>query len=1193
MPSKASKMLSAWILCFTALHSHLPASSSTYLWHGTGSSDDLSLPVNWVPNRNSPAADDFTNFDNTISSINLTPTSNGVDFSVDSIHFLHLANLFTFTFNKCTLSLNGYGITGLYTDATFNLNNIDNVDILQDNLFLSSNDNSLGKAKIFINNIGSLSGSETSSTMSNIGSSHIDVSGILSMESEGALIVVNKGTDDTTNGGDNSIAKLAMAQAYIDGSVDLENQVLISFVNEGNSNGTNNTASSSVGRAAKGGFYTSGSFNAGNDLSFSLFNKGNDASTGVGGNSTGFVAGTAQLHCDDTFNAGNNASISIFNTGNCSGTTSLSGNLTGYEEYQQMYVANTFTAGDNLTLLLSNSGIDSSSGVGDNYTGVIGACQLKFSSNVTMAGKKNAFITASNKGVYSGTSTGSTNLVGCVNASQIQCEGTFTVGDNLSLFAFNSGENHSTSANLGQVGYVSGSQIKFYYATTVGNKASIAAYNQGITTISDTSNVGYLDEDQIHIQGPFTAGTHLSMVAFNNATTSGGTTTAGYVQSQIAFIDSCAIGDGSVISASNLGSGIVNGSQLLFQQGFDIDGTATLQAINESSVGRYGIEVQNGAGGNAKIILGNSSFYISSPQANFTIASLSGDETSLVQSLPILIINTPSAASANFSGNIQNFAGPSDLIKMGSGTQQLSGTNTYTGSTTVDDGTLIVTGSIAGALQINASGTLKGTGSIEGAVANAGTISPGESIGTLHFLSDFTTTGGTYNVEVSGTGATDLIDVGNDAFINGGLIAVSSIDGTYKFKSPYTILTAGGARSGFYSGAAAPSLLMQPSLTYDAQHVYLTLFTDIELAARTANQRTVARQLDGISDPTDNQNLLLSALIDLPISFVPKALDRLSGWQHNVDLITAFMVNRQFLRKLYTPLRPIASTEPCCHSECCLILGDLWVDVGGTCLNINGKCDQSLNARGSNVAFGGQATFLNLLTIGIAGEYEKDYLKFNGGNGNEKCKHWLAGLYALYRPSCFYGLLDFAFDHSANSLNRSINIGSWWHDNPKSHPNTTIYTFYGELGLDVYMCGILMQPFAGVEVANFHRKHVHESDFYGFGLDVKKREQTLTTTRLGIHMTASDFILCGSSLCFDFGWNYLVSTMKNRVHEQFDSFGTPFIISWNRINRNVIDYALTLTTPLSCNLIAYVEGSGEYYSNANVVSLFGGLEFSW
>ncbi|AZW42397.1 autotransporter-associated beta strand repeat-containing protein [Bordetella bronchiseptica] len=91
--------------------------------------------------------------------------------------------------------------------------------------------------------------------------------------------------------------------------------------------------------------------------------------------------------------------------------------------------------------------------------------------------------------------------------------------------------------------------------------------------------------------------------------------------------------------------------------------------------------------------------------------------------------------------------GAGGLTKTGAGDLALSQANTYAGPTLIKEGRLAVNGSIASPVTIDPGGVLGGTGRILGAVANSGTVAPGNSIGTLTIVGNYTGTGGRLEME--------------------------------------------------------------------------------------------------------------------------------------------------------------------------------------------------------------------------------------------------------------------------------------------------------------------------------------------------------------------------------------------------------------------------------------------------------------
>ena len=117
-----------------------------------------------------------------------------------------------------------------------------------------------------------------------------------------------------------------------------------------------------------------------------------------------------------------------------------------------------------------------------------------------------------------------------------------------------------------------------------------------------------------------------------------------------------------------------------------------------------------------------------------------------------------------------------------------------------------------------------GNGTIGGSVVNAGTLAPGNSIGLLTVNGSYTQmAGSTYQVEVNDAGQGDRINVGGAAAIQGGTVQVLAAAGSYANSTTYTIVRATGGVSGTYSGVTSNFAFLTPTLSYDANDVFLTL----------------------------------------------------------------------------------------------------------------------------------------------------------------------------------------------------------------------------------------------------------------------------------------------------------------------------------------------------------------------------------
>ena len=221
------------------------------------------------------------------------------------------------------------------------------------------------------------------------------------------------------------------------------------------------------------------------------------------------------------------------------------------------------------------------------------------------------------------------------------------------------------------------------------------------------------------------------------------------------------------------------------------------------------------------------------------------------------------------------------LIKHGAGVLTLTGASGFTGGTAVNAGTLVVNGSLASGVTVNG-GRLQGSGTVGGLVVSSGVVAPGNSIGTLTVNGSFVqASGSTYQVEVNSAGQSDRINVGGAATINGGTVQVLAQSGTYARNTTYTILNAAGGVSGTYSSVTSNFAFLTPTLAYDANNVFLTLFQSssaFAAGALTPNQYAVGVVLDQVN-PTATGDLgaVLNAMSVLSTQQGPAALNAISG----------------------------------------------------------------------------------------------------------------------------------------------------------------------------------------------------------------------------------------------------------------------------------------------------------------------------
>lgn len=185
------------------------------------------------------------------------------------------------------------------------------------------------------------------------------------------------------------------------------------------------------------------------------------------------------------------------------------------------------------------------------------------------------------------------------------------------------------------------------------------------------------------------------------------------------------------------------------------------------------------------------------------------------------------------------------------------GSNTLTGDwdtggmdLMVNNGSLTLAGGVTltiDDLYVYEGGILGGSGLITGHVINYGTISPGNSIGTLTINGDFINEGGTLLVELS-LGGGDLLRVNGTATLNGGYLRTSLSPDIYLGGESWTVLRADsvvGSFRGLISSLNSATLSL--ALSYSGNSVGVSLsrkpYADF---ADTNGQSVVGAALDDI-----------------------------------------------------------------------------------------------------------------------------------------------------------------------------------------------------------------------------------------------------------------------------------------------------------------------------------------------------------
>lgn len=466
------------------------------------------------------------------------------------------------------------------------------------------------------------------------------------------------------------------------------------------------------------------------------------------------------------------------------------------------------------------------------------------------------------------------------------------------------------------------------------------------------------------------------------------------------------------------------------------------------------------------------------------------------------------------------------INKTGAGTLDLTGVNNYTGRTIINDGTLAVNGSITSAVTVNSGGTLGGNSTINNSVSvqNGGTFAPGNSIGTTTVNGSLTfAVGSIYSVEADADGNSDRINVTGapgTATINGGTVAVLAGAGTYQESTLYTILNATGGVTGTFSSITSNLAFLTPSLSYDANDVYLTLTrndTSFANIAITPNQIATATTLQNISGATGDMATVLTELTGLSAEQARSAFDAVGG--ASIGAIrragTTFMndfsaqLNRRLdhdFAAIDSPVRLAAnewySDGPPIYAQAKSSRAKeqsrhngrgLWIQGFGNTQNTDGDGNAAASDLHAVSLSGGIDSYIgDNLILGAAVSSGNSSVSFDDLADSGRSTGNALGVYGSYMtgPWTFKGVAGFSFND--NHLDRNVTVGTLARRAIDDFDSQN-WSLYAETAYDIKRPGYVLQPIAALSYVGTRTDGFTESGAGALNLQVA--EQTTDSTR--------------------------------------------------------------------------------------------------
>lgn len=545
----------------------------------------------------------------------------------------------------------------------------------------------------------------------------------------------------------------------------------------------------------------------------------------------------------------------------------------------------------------------------------------------------------------------------------------------------------------------------------------------------------------------------------------------------------------------------------------------------------------------------------------------------------------------NFPGTI---TGPGSVTIIG-GTVNFTGANAYTGPIAVADATFeLAPGAVsASSYTIGAGGVIGGTGTIGGlSVLDGGTASPGYSPGTLTVNGNVTFgPGSVYRVDVYANGAHDLIIASGTATITGGTVEVIAQNGYATPLATYTILTAAGGVTGQFAAVSSNFAFLTPSLTYDANDVYLTLArNDVSFPslATTTNQKAAATAAQSLG----LGNAVYDAVLQLSAAQAPAAFDALSG-EIYASASSVMQQQSSYLREaIGTRVRLGLAGQSGSGQEAAKLApgydATVWTQAYGGWGQTAGDGNTASVDRSIGGFFTGiDAALTEAARLGIVGGYSRSTFNVDGRSSSGDIDNYDVGLYGGAKFGALSLFAAASYTWHDLSVDRTVAFSGFSGVNSADYKAGTTQVF-GEAAwrvdlsknVDAKTFGAAsIEPFANLAYVNLSSNNFTETGSAAALTGSAETENTLYST-LGVRAATVFQMANGAALTphASLGWQHAFGDVNSSASLAFVSGGSAFSVAGVPIARDAALVGAGVDYAFSKSVSASVTYSGQFGS---------------